>query len=125
MSLKKWQKQVQALSRQLQALSLLAKHKRVAWWLKLLFAAVLAYALSPIDLIPDFIPVIGYLDELILLPVVIWLLLRFVPDEVWQDCQTQAANRRQALALNYRAACIVVLVWCLLLIWGVQWIATP
>ncbi len=122
MTFKQWQRQAQVLTRQLLALSLLVKDGRLKWWLKLLFTVVLAYALSPIDLIPDFIPVIGYLDELLLLPLAIWCLLRFVPDHIWQECQMLAARQTSILASNYGAACIIALIWCVLIIWAMQWI---
>lgn len=60
---------------------------------KLLIGVLVAYALSPIDLIPDFIPIIGYLDDLLILPLGIWLALRLVPKEVWVECQNLAAER--------------------------------
>lgn len=62
---------------------------------KLLGALVVAYALSPIDLIPDFIPVLGYLDDVILLPVLIWIAIKLVPAAVLEECRIKAANWMQ------------------------------
>lgn len=67
-----------------------AKHPMTPWHAKALGALVVAYALSPIDLIPDFIPVLGYVDDVVLLPVLIWLAVKLLPAEVVQDCRRQA-----------------------------------
>ena len=68
------------------------RHPRTPWTARALAVFVAAYALSPIDLIPDFIPVLGYLDELILLPAGIWLVLKLVPQDVLAECREQAAR---------------------------------
>lgn len=60
------------------------------WYAKALGAFVVAYALSPIDLIPDFIPVLGYVDDVLLLPVLVWLAVKLLPAQVVQDCRRQA-----------------------------------
>src|SRR5215831_10205953 len=72
------------------ALYLAARDPRTPWYAKLLVAGIVAYAFSPIDLIPDFVPVLGYLDDLILIPVGITLAIRLVPDSVLTDCRAQA-----------------------------------
>lgn len=74
------------------ALFLVARHPGTPWYAKLLVAAVVAYALSPVDLIPDFIPVLGYLDDLVLLPMGIALAIRLVPPAVLAECRTRAAG---------------------------------
>jgi len=66
------------------------KHARTPWYAKALGVFVVAYALSPIDLIPDFIPVLGYVDDVILLPGLIWLAIRLLPPDVLADCRSQA-----------------------------------
>ena len=66
------------------------KHPHTPWIAKALGVFVVAYALSPIDLIPDFIPVLGYLDDVILLPVLIWLTVRLLPNDVLVSCRKQA-----------------------------------
>jgi uncharacterized membrane protein YkvA (DUF1232 family) len=65
------------------------KHPRTPWYAKALGMFVVAYALSPIDLIPDFIPVLGYLDDLLLLPGLVWLAISLTPPEVIADCRRQ------------------------------------
>lgn len=77
--LKRWAK---TMKRDALALYLAGRDPRVPWYAKLLAAATAAYALSPIDFIPDFIPVIGYLDDMILLPAAIWFTVRLIPGEV-------------------------------------------
>src|SRR5919199_5573111 len=78
------------LTRETYALYLVARDPRTPWYAKLIAAAVVAYALSPLDLIPDFVPVLGYLDDLILVPLGIALVLRLVPTEVLADCRERA-----------------------------------
>ncbi|WPH23184.1 YkvA family protein [Variovorax paradoxus] len=66
------------------------RHPGTPWFAKLLAAFVVAYALSPIDLIPDFIPVLGYLDDALLLPGLIWLNIRLIPADVLEECRERA-----------------------------------
>jgi len=80
----------QSIKRDIMALYLAAKDARVPWYAKALAAFIAAYALSPIDLIPDFIPVIGYLDDLIILPLGIALVIRMIPESVMDDLRKQA-----------------------------------
>jgi len=87
-SIKAWARN---LKRDSVALYLASRDPRVPWYAKALAIAIAAYALSPIDLIPDFIPVIGYLDDLILLPFGIWLAISLVPDEVMAECRANAS----------------------------------
>jgi len=92
---------------------------------KALAAALVAYAFSPIDLIPDFIPVLGYLDELILLPIGIWLVLKLVPQDVLAECRDQAARwleEKNPRPRNYLAATLIVVFWLAALIF-VSWLA--
>jgi len=85
---------------------------------KLVATLVVAYALSPIDLIPDFIPILGYLDELILLPAGIWLALRLVPLPVLEQARQQASDwfaARKSRPRSYAGAAIIVALWAALL----------
>ena len=97
------------------ALYLASKDERVPWLAKAVVIFAVGYALSPIDLIPDFIPLIGYLDDLLLLPLLVWLAIRLIPAEIWQDCQRQAKERTEALPANRRAALIIIVMWVLFL----------
>lgn len=94
------------------ALYLAARHPRTPWYAKLLVAGIVAYALSPIDLIPDFIPVLGYLDDLILLPLGIALAIRLVPDDVLAECRSRAAERlAENRPVSRWAAVVIVAIW--------------
>lgn len=73
------------------------KHARTPWYAKALGVFVVAYALSPIDLIPDFIPVLGYVDDVLLLPGLIWLAIRLLPTEVLVECRGQADEWMQKM----------------------------
>ena len=78
------------LKRDSHAIYLASRDPRVPWYAKALAVAVAAYALSPIDLIPDFIPIIGYLDDLVIVPLGIWLVVSLIPDEVMAECRAKA-----------------------------------
>jgi len=86
-SIKQWAK---TLKSNTLALYLAARHPDTPWYAKAMAGLVAAYALSPIDLIPDFIPVLGYLDDMLLLPLGIWLTVRLVPKPVWAQCRERA-----------------------------------
>jgi len=103
-----------AITRNICALYLAAREPHVSPAAKWLIAAVIAYALSPIDLIPDFIPVIGYLDDLILLPLAIAIVIKMIPDQIWQDC-LQRADRGQTIDSPHKrmAAALIILIWLL------------
>jgi uncharacterized membrane protein YkvA (DUF1232 family) len=104
--LKAW---ARTIKRDVVALWLAARDRRVPWYAKALAAMVAAYALSPIDLIPDFIPVLGYLDDLIIVPLGISLTVRLIPPPVMEDLRAQAAARERPRSTAGLIA--VVLVW--------------
>jgi uncharacterized membrane protein YkvA (DUF1232 family) len=99
-----------ALKRDVHAVYLAARHPRVPWHAKVLALAVTGYALSPIDLIPDFIPVFGYLDDLIIVPLGIWLVLSLIPDDVMTEVRAQARDAERRPHSN-AAAIIIIAVW--------------
>src|ERR671925_1719446 len=72
------------------ALYLAARHTGTPWYAKLMVAAIVAYALSPIDLIPDFVPILGYLDDLVLIPLGVTLAIKMIPPDVMSDCRARA-----------------------------------
>ena len=96
------------------ALYLAARDPRTPWYAKLLVAGVVAYALSPIDLIPDFVPILGYLDDLVLLPLGIALAIKLVPDAVLADCRARASALRDR-PVSWAAGLAVVVIWMLVL----------
>ncbi len=77
---------------------------------------MLAYAVSPIDLIPDMIPILGYLDDLVLVPLGIYLAVRLIPPEVLADCRTRAAETASTLPRSRKAAAVIVLIWLLIVL---------
>ena len=107
MNLRAWAK---ALKRDAHAVWLAARDPRTPWCARALAIAVAAYALSPIDLIPDFIPVLGYLDDLILVPVGLWLVLKLIPAEVLADHRA-AAEAAAARPVSRGALIGIVAVW--------------
>ncbi len=92
------------------------KNPRTPWYAKALVVFVVAYALSPIDLIPDFIPVLGYVDDVLLLPGLIWLTIKLVPAEVLAECRSQADEwmaSKGAKPTSKVGAALIVLLWVL------------
>ena len=86
-------RRARAIKRDTLALYLAARHPGTPWYAKALAVFIVGYALSPIDLIPDFIPVLGYLDDVILLPIAIVLCIRLIPVHVLDDCRAAAEVR--------------------------------
>lgn len=106
----------------LTALWLVMKDKRTPMITKLIGGLVLAYALSPIDLIPDFIPVLGLLDDVILIPLGVALAVKFVPKELWLEAQEQAQHHKEKLPKVMWGILLILLVWLLLAIGVAAWI---
>jgi uncharacterized membrane protein YkvA (DUF1232 family) len=104
-----WSEWARRIKRDVVALWLAARDPRVPWYAKALAAAVAAYALSPIDLIPDFIPILGYLDDLILVPLGIMLAVRLVPVPVMAELRRRAEKERPPVTRVGLA--IIVLIW--------------
>jgi uncharacterized membrane protein YkvA (DUF1232 family) len=100
------------LIRDVHAVYLAARDPRVPWYARVLAIAVAGYALSPIDLIPDFIPVIGYLDDLIIVPLGIWLVVSLIPEEVMAEYRARAIEARQR-PRSKTAAIVIVAIWIL------------
>lgn len=97
------------------ALYLAYKDPRVPWYARVFAACVVAYAFSPIDLIPDFVPILGYLDDLILIPLGIALALKMIPPAVMADCRESArAAMNSGKPTNWSAAIVIVAVWLVL-----------
>ena len=116
--LKQW---AQRLKQDVVALWFCARHPRTPFIAKSLAAALVAYAFSPIDLIPDFIPVLGYLDDVLILPAGIWLVLKLVPPDVLAECRAQAERwleEKRAQPRSYLAAALIVALWL-----GALWLA--
>ena len=115
-----WRERARKLKQDVVAVALAMRDPRVPWYAKALGACVVAYALSPIDLIPDFIPVIGYLDDLVLVPLGLLLMLRLIPAEVLVEHRAAAASLAEC-PVSYAGAAGVILVWLTSLALAVHW----
>lgn len=115
LGLERWKERAGQLKREVYALYLAYKDPRVPWYAKAAAACVVAYAFSPIDLIPDFIPILGYLDDLLLVPLGIYFVLKLIPDEVMTECREIAqATLSQPRPTNWIAAAIIIAIWIVL-----------
>ncbi len=111
-----WKDRAAHLKAETYALYLAYRDPRVPWVAKALAAVVVGYAFSPIDLIPDFIPVLGYLDDLVLIPLGVALVLRLIPPEVMTECRARAQDALAAgKPVSRAAAVIIVALWLLAL----------
>ena len=114
------------LKTDLPAVFLALKRKETPWTAKALAALTIGYALSPIDLIPDFIPVLGYLDDLILLPAMVALTVRLIPAEVMAGCRAEAEGLwKDGKPKRWYYAIPIVLVWLLVVFLIVRAIWKP
>ena len=104
------------------ALYLAARHPGTPWYAKLFVAGVVAYALSPIDLIPDFVPVLGYLDDLVLIPLGVTCALRMIPPAVMSECRERAQEViTHGKPISRIAGAVIVLIWMTLAALGAVW----
>ena len=109
-----WRRWARTLKQTTLVLHLAVRHPETPWYARALAAVVVAYALSPIDLIPDPIPVLGYLDDLILLPLGIWLTRKLIPTAVWRECERDALDPdRPRPGPNRGAAIVIILLWAI------------
>jgi uncharacterized membrane protein YkvA (DUF1232 family) len=114
--LEKLKSRARTLQADVQTLLIAFRDPRTPWAARGMIALVVAYALSPIDLIPDFIPVLGYLDDLILVPAGIALAIRMIPPQVMADSRIAAQPDGSAKGLGWLGAGIIVLIWILAII---------
>lgn len=104
------------------ALYLAARHPRTPWYAKLLVAGIVAYAFSPIDLIPDFVPILGYLDDLILIPMGIAVAIKLVPAPVLAECRARAQETmRNGKPVSRVAGTVIVVIWAALAALCIIW----
>jgi len=110
--LARWRHWAQGLKREVFALYLAYRDPRVPWYARLVAGLVVAYAFSPIDLIPDFIPVLGYLDDLLLLPLGIALAIRLLPPTVLAESRVKAMERlAEGKPINRAMAVCIIALW--------------
>ena len=116
-----WKQRAKKLKTEVHALFLAYRHPDTLWYAKAFAGLVIAYSLSPIDLIPDFIPVLGYLDDLILVPAGIALAVRMIPEEVMEECRVQAqADPWDGKPKNWFGAVVIAALWVLCIVWVVK-----
>jgi uncharacterized membrane protein YkvA (DUF1232 family) len=115
-----WKRRARQLKAETYALYLAYRDPRTPWYARILAAVVVGYAFSPIDLIPDFIPVLGYLDDLVLVPFGIWLALKMIPAEVIAESRARAQETlANGKPVNRAAAVIIIAIWLLLATLGI------
>ncbi len=113
-----WRKAARDLKRTITALYFAVLDAKTPWYAKAFAILVIAYALSPIDLIPDFIPVLGYVDDLILLPIGIWFAIRLIPPQIMVEARQRATDRpRIDNPLGLVAAGVIIVLYALVAIW--------
>ena len=118
MSLKEKAKQ---LKTDIPAVFLVLKDKKTPWYARLFAVLTVAYALSPIDFIPDFIPVLGYLDDLIILPLLVALTVKFIPKDLFEEYRNQAQGMWQdGKPKKWYYALPIILVWALIIFLSVK-----
>jgi len=108
----RWKRQAKLLRVKIYTIYVAYKDPRVPWYAKAFAACIVAYAFSPIDLIPDFIPILGYLDDIVLIPLGIALVLKMIPKAVIKECEEKAqAILSQDKPKSLVAAAIIVAIW--------------
>jgi uncharacterized membrane protein YkvA (DUF1232 family) len=112
--LEDWKQRARQLKTEVYALYLAYRDPRVSWPARIFAACVVAYAFSPIDLIPDPIPVLGYLDDLVLVPLGIVLARKMIPEGVMSECRERARVEVADKRVNRVAAAVIVAIWLLL-----------
>jgi uncharacterized membrane protein YkvA (DUF1232 family) len=114
-AMERWKQRARELKAETYALYLAYKDPRTPWYARLFAACVVGYAFSPIDLIPDPIPVLGYLDDLVLVPLGIAIALKMIPPPVMAECRDKAqAAMSEGKPTNWTAAAVIVAIWLLL-----------
>jgi uncharacterized membrane protein YkvA (DUF1232 family) len=107
-----WKRRARQLSAQTYTLYLAYRHPKTPWYAKLLAALIVGYVFSPIDPIPDFIPGVGLLDEMVVVPIGVWMATKMVPQVVLEECQEKASAVAQGeKPVSRVAAAVVVGVW--------------
>ncbi len=119
----KYKQKVKGLKQELTALYLVCRDPRTPWYAKALGVCIVGYALSPIDLIPDPIPILGYVDDLILIPLGIIAVRRMIPPAVMTECREKAKGLNQQKGKNWITAGIIIAIWIVAGIGIIRWLA--
>ena len=108
---------IQELRQYLSALYLAYKRKDIQVYAKILIVIIIGYALSPVDLIPDFIPVLGYLDDLIILPILIYFAIKLIPDEILKECKEEAKSLwKEGKPQKWYYGIPIIIIWILVIV---------
>jgi uncharacterized membrane protein YkvA (DUF1232 family) len=119
-----WKQRARQLKVETYAIYLAYRDPRIPWYARIFAACVVGYAFSPIDLVPDPIPVLGYLDDLVLVPVGVALALKVIPQAVLAECREEAeAAMSQGRPTNWTAAGVIIVIWLLLAVLAIVLIA--
>ena len=116
--IEKLKSRARVLKQEAYAIYLAAHDPRTPWYAKALIFFVVAHTFSPIDLIPDFIPVLGYLDDLIITPGGIWLAVQLIPSEVLEEARSTASTQGVDRRVRIVGVLVIILIWILAIIWG-------
>ena len=117
MNTKKYKKKVKELNYNLSAIYLAYKRKDVSILAKIIIIIAITYALSPIDLIPDFIPVLGYLDDLLIVPFLVFIAIKLIPTQIMNDCKQQAKDLwKDGKPKKWYYAIPILLIWLLIIL---------
>jgi uncharacterized membrane protein YkvA (DUF1232 family) len=109
-----WKRRAKQLKIEIYAIYLAYKDPRVPWYARIFAACVVGYAFSPIDLIPDIVPILGYLDDLILIPLGVVLALKMIPKEVMTECRERSKKIMQhGRPVNRKASIVIIAIWIL------------
>jgi uncharacterized membrane protein YkvA (DUF1232 family) len=118
-----WKEAAGKLQQEMRAIYMACRDPRTPWYARFLAACVVGYALSPIDLIPDFIPVLGYVDDLLLLPLGIAAVRKMIPQTVLEECRIRAKGAfEQNRPKNWMAAAVIIAIWVVLAVSAAVWI---
>ena len=116
-TIERWKQKSRHLKIEIYALYLAYRDPRVPWYAKAFVALVVGYALSPIDLIPDFIPVLGYLDDLVLIPLGVAVALKMIPEKIMEDCRIRSKEvMSKKKPINRVAAVVIICIWLMLIV---------
>lgn len=118
--MKKLKQFAEQMKLQIRVLNNVRLDPRTPWMAKIIILIVVAYAISPIDIIPDFIPILGFFDDLIILPLGIYLAIKLVPKEVWQDCKIKAQDE-EPLPSSYWISMIIMCCWVAFILAVAYW----
>ena len=112
-----WKEKTEQLKTEVYALYLAYKDPRVPWYAKIIIVVIVGYFLNPIELIPDFIPFIGYLDDLVILLIGIYLLRKMIPKDIMAECREKARTKLiDGMGKKWIVTLIIVIIWLLLVI---------